>query len=146
MTGRLYGVGLGPGDPELVTAAVRAGARGWLSPATCARELVQGLHAVTHGQTWLPPLLTTAVLDRLLTEEKVRGESQSSVARLSPRELEILNCLAAGMTRREIGESFHLSQHTVRTHINHILRKLEVHSTLAAVSIVNKARVPGTSA
>ena len=133
------------GDPDLVTAAVRAGARGWLSPATCARELVQGLHAVTHGQTWLPPLLTTAVLDRLLTEERVRGESQSSVARLSPRELEILNCLAAGMTRREIGESFHLSQHTVRTHINHILRKLEVHSTLAAVSIVNKARVPGTS-
>jgi len=132
-------------DPDLVTAAVRAGARGWLSPATCARELVQGLHAVTHGQTWLPPLLTTAVLDRLLTEERVRGESQSSVARLSPRELEILNCLAAGMTRREIGESFHLSQHTVRTHINHILRKLEVHSTLAAVSIVNKARVPGTS-
>ena len=49
------------------------------------------------------------------------------------------------MTRREIGESFQLSQHTVRTHINHILRKLEVHSTLAAVSIVNKARVPGQS-
>jgi DNA-binding NarL/FixJ family response regulator len=134
-----------PGDPDLVTAAVRAGARGWLSPATSAGELVQGLHAVTHGQTWLPPLLTSAVLDRLLTEERVRGESQSSVARLSPRELEILNCLAAGMTRREIGESFHLAQHTVRTHINHILRKLEVHSTLAAVSIVNKARVPGKS-
>jgi DNA-binding NarL/FixJ family response regulator len=133
------------GDPDLVTSAVRAGARGWLSPSTSARELVQGLHAVTHGQTWLPPLLTSAVLDRLLTDERVRGESQSSVSRLSPRELEILNCLAAGMTRREIGESFHLSQHTVRTHINHILRKLEVHSTLAAVSIVNKARVPGTS-
>jgi DNA-binding NarL/FixJ family response regulator len=134
-----------PGDPDLVTAAVRAGARGWLSPATSARELVQGLRAVTIGETWLPPLLTSAVLDRLLTQERVRVQSQSSVARLSPRELEILNCLAAGMTRREIGESFQLSQHTVRTHINHILRKLGVHSTLAAVSIVNKARVPGQS-
>jgi DNA-binding NarL/FixJ family response regulator len=134
-----------PGDPDLVTAAVRAGARGWLSPATGARELVQALHAVTQGETLLPPLLTSAVLDRLLSEERVRVESQSSVARLSPRELEILNCLAVGMTRREIGENFQLSQHTVRTHINHILHKLGVHTTLAAVSIVNKARVPGKS-
>jgi DNA-binding NarL/FixJ family response regulator len=132
-------------DTDLVTAAVRAGARGWVSPETSARQLVRGLHAVTNGETWLPPLLTSAVLDRLLTEERVRVESQSSVSRLSPRELEILNCLALGMSRREIGESFQLSQHTVRTHINHILRKLEVHSTLAAVSIVNKARGPGQS-
>ena len=72
-----------PGDPDLVTAAVRAGARGWLSPATSARERA-GSAAVMRGETWLPPLLTSAVLDRLLSEERVRVESQSSVSRLSP--------------------------------------------------------------
>ena len=44
--------------------------------------------------------------------------------------------------RDEIGERYRLSPHTVRTHINHVLRKLGVHSTLAAVSLANKAQVP----
>jgi DNA-binding CsgD family transcriptional regulator len=46
------------------------------------------------------------------------------------------------MTRDEIGERYRLSPHTVRTHINHVLHKLGVHSTLAAVSLANKSQMP----
>ena len=58
---------------------------------------------------------------------------------LSAREREILECLALGMTRTQIVERFTLSPHTVRTHIGHVLTKLEVHNTLSAVSIARKA-------
>ncbi len=125
-------------DRELLTATVRAGARGWVRPTTSARELLQVLHGVADGETWLPPKLSTVLLDSLLADERTRVSADSAAAKLSTRELEILDCLARGMTRPEIGELYRLSPHTVRTHINHILRKLGVHSTLAAVSLVHK--------
>ena len=125
-------------DRELLTATIRAGARGWVRPTASARELLQVLDGVADGESWLPPRLTTLLLDSLLTDERARVSSESAAAKLSARELEILECLARGMTRPEIGQLFMLSPHTVRTHINHILRKLGVHSTLAAVSLVHK--------
>ena len=127
-------------DADLIAATVRAGARGWVRPSATSRQLVQTLQGVHCGETWFPPDVTTAALESLLNAEKARSSSQEAISRLSDRELQILECLAQGMTRDEIGERFQLSPHTVRTHINHVLRKLEVHSTLAAVSLANKSR------
>jgi DNA-binding NarL/FixJ family response regulator len=129
-------------DPELLAGVVRAGARGWLPPTVSVRQLVRTLQGVTRGQAWLPPDLTTVLLDELLRNERTRATSQEAIAKLSAREVEILDCLARGMTREEIGEEFQLSPHTVRTHVNHVLRKLGVHSTLAAVSLANRSRPP----
>ena len=127
-------------DPDLLASAVRAGARGWLKPTASRRLLLQTIQGVARGETWLPPDLTTVILDHLLTVEQARSTSLDALAALSTRELEILDCLAQGMDRREIAERFLLSPNTVRTHINHVLGKLDVHTTLAAVAIVRKAR------
>jgi DNA-binding NarL/FixJ family response regulator len=130
-------------DSALIAATIRAGVRGWVRPAASVGHLVRTLHGVRNGETWLPPDVTTAVLDGLLEAEETRAGSRRAMSRLSMRELEILDCLAQGMTREAIGQQYRLSPHTVRTHINHVLRKLGVHSTLAAVSLANKSRVPG---
>jgi DNA-binding NarL/FixJ family response regulator len=130
-------------DPDLIAATIRAGARGWLRPTASAQDLVRTLHGVVRGETWIPNDLVTVVLDQLLSAEQSRVVSQSAIAALSAREVEVLDCLAQGMTKAQIAERYLLSPHTVRTHINHVLRKLDVHSTLAAVSIVRKSRVPG---
>jgi DNA-binding NarL/FixJ family response regulator len=130
-------------DPDLIAATVRAGARGWLRPSADSQRLVRTLYGVHDGQAWLPPDVTAIALDSLLSADQARAESVEAMAKLSGREQEILDCLAQGLTREEIGERFLLSPHTVRTHINHVLHKLGVHSTLAAVSLANKARVPG---
>jgi DNA-binding NarL/FixJ family response regulator len=127
-------------DSDLIAATVRAGVRGWVRPSASIRHLVQTLHGVRNGETWLPPDLTTTVLERLLDGEKARAASRRAMSKLSERELEILDCLAQGMTRDEIGARYRLSPHTVRTHINHVLQKLGVHSTLAAVSLANKSQ------
>ena len=128
-------------DPELITSAVRAGVRGWVRPSASIGHLVHTLYGVRNGETWLPPDVTTSVLDGLLEAEKTRAASRRAISKLSERELEILECLAQGMTRDEIGRQYRLSPHTVRTHINHVLHKLGVHSTLAAVSLANKSRI-----
>ena len=128
-------------EPDLIAATVRAGVRGWVRPSAGLRRLVLVLRGVSKGETWLPPDVTAALLERLLEDEQTRNASRRIMSRLSEREVEILDCLAQGMTREEIGKRYQLSPHTVRTHINHVLRKLGVHSTLAAVSLANKSRV-----
>ncbi len=129
-------------DPRLVAAAVRAGIRGWVQPTTWADHLVTLLHGVSRGETWIPPHLLTGVLDTLTASQDTRAELGEALAGLSARELEILACLVQGMSRPEIAERFVLSTHTVRTHINNLLRKLDVHSTLAAVALARQAGFP----
>jgi DNA-binding NarL/FixJ family response regulator len=97
------------------------------------------IHGVARGETCVPPDLLTVLLQTLLTSEGAKEEAQDALSVLSAREREILECLAQGMTRAEIVERFTLSPHTVRTHIGHVLTKLEVHNTLSAVSIARKA-------
>lgn len=129
-------------DRTLLSAAIRAGVRGWVEPSTSLDHLVQVLHGVARGETWFPPALMTPVLDVLLDDRETRDQSGSALAALSSRELEVLACLVQGMTRQQIADQLSLSPHTVRTHINNLLHKLDVHSTLAAVSIARQAGLP----
>lgn len=125
-------------DPALLASAVRAGARGWVSQTASFDHLVTVMRGVAHGETWFPPDLLSVVLDSLLNAEEARQQESAVLSALSAREIEVLRCLTQGLTRRQIAERYFLSPHTVRTHINNVLRKLEVHSTLAAVSIARQ--------
>jgi DNA-binding NarL/FixJ family response regulator len=118
---------------------VRAGVRGWVGRDGSVDDLVQVIRGVYRGETWFPPSFTTKVLDALLAEERLRREARGLLESLSSREQEVLRCLMKGISRQQIAERFVLSPHTVRTHVNNLLRKLEVHSTLAAVSIARQA-------
>ena len=126
-------------DTELFVATFRAGARAWVYPSARVDELVRAVHGVSHGETWVPPVLLTILLESLLASEETKKQAQDELSVLSMREREILACLAQGMTRSQIVERFTLSPHTVRTHIGHVLTKLDVHNTLSAVSIARKA-------
>lgn len=125
-------------DPALVASALRHGVRGWVQPNASVVHLVRVMRGVMDGETWVPPRLLGPALEVLI--ESAVGQRQASelLSVLSPREMEMLECLVMGLTRREIAERYTLSPHTVRTHINNVLHKLDVHSTLAAVSIARR--------
>jgi DNA-binding NarL/FixJ family response regulator len=123
---------------ESVSAWVRAGVRGWLGATASFKHLLEVVTGVAQAETWFPPRLTTVVIDVLLAEQETRRQKSAILASLSARELDVLSCLAGGMSRQEIAELYVVSPHTVRTHINNVLRKLDVHSTLAAVSIARQ--------
>jgi DNA-binding NarL/FixJ family response regulator len=125
-------------DPELLAAALRNGVRGWVEPNASVNHLVRVMHGVSRGETWVPPRLLGGALEALIEGNNGREQASGLIASLSPREVEMLQCLARGMSRQEIAERYTLSPHTVRTHINNVLHKLDVHSTLAAVSIARR--------
>jgi DNA-binding NarL/FixJ family response regulator len=93
------------------------------------------IRGVARGETWLPPAETGQVLGYLMADQDQRRENDQLLAALTPREREVLACLAEGAGRREVAEQLHLSAHTVRTHMQNLMAKLGVHSTLEAVAI-----------
>jgi DNA-binding NarL/FixJ family response regulator len=125
-------------DSTTASTAIRDGVRGWVEPTASADRLVRVLRGVARGESWIPPTLLTGVLDELLAAAETRVQATTVLSTLSAREHDVLRCLAQGYNRQQIAERYFLSPHTVRTHINNLLRKLDVHTTLAAVSVARQ--------
>jgi DNA-binding NarL/FixJ family response regulator len=81
------------------------------------------------------------VLSDLMAAEQERNEHETLVGALTPREREVLQCMVSGMTRSSIAQHLFLSPNTVRTHMQNVLGKLGVHSTLAAVAVARRAGI-----
>jgi DNA-binding NarL/FixJ family response regulator len=120
---------------EAVHGALRAGASGFVLKDAAPDELVSAIRAVAQGEAWLTP----AVAKRLLSEFTGRPESPlprgETMGRLTHREREVLVLLAHGLGSKGIAEHLFLSEATVKTHLNRILTKLEVHDRAGAVAI-----------
>ncbi len=128
-------------DPRHAAAALQAGAGGWVAKDCSLSRLLQVIRGVLKDETHLPPALLTGVLKELTASRKHRTESEQLVESLTPREREVLRCMVAGLGRKAVAERLYLSPHTVRTHMQNVLGKLGVHSTLAAVALARRAGV-----
>jgi DNA-binding NarL/FixJ family response regulator len=86
-------------------------------------------------------LMTPASLDRLMEELTGRPAAPGTeLARLTGRELEVLLHLAAGLSNREIADSLHVSQTTIRTHVVHVLDKLDLRNRVQAAAYAARLR------
>ncbi|MET7933853.1 response regulator transcription factor [Streptomyces sp. NPDC005322] len=128
-------------DPRRAAAALQAGACGWVAKDCSLVRLLAVIRGVLRDETHLPPALLTDVLRELTAARKHRTESERLVESLTPREREVLRCMVAGLGRKAVAERLFLSPHTVRTHMQNVLGKLGVHSTLAAVALARRAGV-----
>jgi DNA-binding NarL/FixJ family response regulator len=118
-----------------IVAAIEAGARAWVRKDETVEHLLCVLRGVARGETWLPPAATGSVLSLLLRQRDGRKDGDRRLARLTPRERQVLACLAEGAGRNQIAERLNLKPNTVRTHLQNIMSKLGVHSTLEAVAL-----------
>jgi DNA-binding NarL/FixJ family response regulator len=128
-------------DPRRAALALQAGACGWVAKDCSLSRLLTVIRGVLRDETHLPPALLTGVLRELTAARKHRTESEELVESLTPREREVLRCMVAGLGRKAVAERLYLSPHTVRTHMQNVLGKLGVHSTLAAVALARRAGV-----
>ncbi|AXG79713.1 LuxR C-terminal-related transcriptional regulator [Streptomyces paludis] len=128
-------------DPRRAALALQAGASGWVAKDCSLQRLLAVMRGVLRDETHLPPALLTGVLRELTAARKHRTESERLVESLTPREREVLRCMVAGLGRKAVAERLFLSPHTVRTHMQNVLGKLGVHSTLAAVALARRAGV-----
>ncbi|MET8702400.1 LuxR C-terminal-related transcriptional regulator [Kitasatospora sp. NPDC004723] len=128
-------------DPQRAARALHAGATGWVAKESSLARLLAVIRGVLRDETHLPPALLTGVIRELTTARRDRTESERLVDTLTPREKQILRCMVAGLGRQAVAERLYLSPHTVRTHMQNVLGKLGVHSTLAAVAVARRAGV-----
>jgi DNA-binding NarL/FixJ family response regulator len=107
-------------DDEALFAAIMAGAAGYVLKQVRGTDLLDTVRRVAAGQSTLDPAVTAQVLDRLR-----RGpETDPTLARLTDREREILQRIGEGMTNRQIAESMHLAEKTVKNYVSGLLSKL----------------------
>ncbi|WMX48958.1 LuxR C-terminal-related transcriptional regulator [Streptomyces roseicoloratus] len=128
-------------DAHRAALALQAGAWGWVAKDCSLQRLLAVVRGVLRDETHLPPALLTGVLRELTEVRRHRTESERLVESLTPREREVLRCMVAGLGRKAVAERLFLSPHTVRTHMQNVLGKLGVHSTLAAVALARRAGV-----
>lgn len=127
-------------DPNVGADAIHAGALGFMGKDTSVDELITGLTTIAEGGCWFSPQLLASIL-RVLRH---RWETADRLQLLSAREHDVLVLMVEGRNRAEIAEVLFLSVNTVRSHVRSVLRKLEVHSSLEAVSVALRAGVrPG---
>lgn len=117
------------GDEDIYRA-LQAGAKGYLLKGMDAAELTDTIHAVHAGKSKIPSFVAEKLAERMGGPE------------LTTRELEVLRRIVAGRSNKEIGSDLHISEATVKTHINSILSKLGVNDrTQAATSALQRGIV-----
>ncbi|HZD73992.1 MAG TPA: response regulator transcription factor [Actinomycetota bacterium] len=118
-------------DPDLLVAALRAGAAGVVAKTHGAGTMLRVARGVLNGEAAVPRGMVLEVFRQLIARGHV---GNSPLARLSPRERQVLALLSRGWDNTRIGQTLYISQHTVRTHIQNILEKLGMHSKLEAAA------------
>jgi DNA-binding NarL/FixJ family response regulator len=118
-----------------IVAAVRAGAVAWVRKDESIDHLLRVIRGVVSGETWLPPTDLGLVLRQLIEEEDDRRDGLELLAALTPRERDVLFHVVEGAGRKEVADRLQLSTNTVRTHLQSLMAKLGVHSTLELAAL-----------
>jgi two-component system nitrate/nitrite response regulator NarL len=118
-------------DEQVVKEALRVGFDGFLSKDIHVDRFGRAIHAVVDGQVVVPRKIGKSVLGG---RDGAASETELLARQLTPRELEVLAHLAEGASSRQIAAALAVSPNTVRTHVNGILSKLQVHSRLEAAA------------
>lgn len=119
-------------DSDLL-GAIRAGADGYLLKNTEPEELRKALLRIIEGKGVLSPEVTAQVMRAAM------HPNTPIQPVLSDREMEVLRCLAAGLTTNQISRDLFISENTVKTHVRHILEKLEAENRVEAVGKAMKS-------
>jgi len=138
---RVIMLGAVPEAARLVEA-LHAGIAGWVPKEDSIEQLLAVIKGVMRDETCLPAAAVGPVLRLLLRERHDQdAASRHPLGSLTPREREVLSYLAEGVSRREVAERMHLSANTVRSHLQNLMAKLEVHTTLEAVALARRAQI-----
>lgn len=131
-------------DGVKAAQALRSGASAIvLTTSSRLADLRQAVRWAVRGEVWISPPLLSLLLSTYQHGVSREGEL-TRLELLTGREREVLDLLAAGMDRTAAAAYLHLSINTIRTHLQNVLKKLDVHSTIAAVLVVRKADIPPT--
>ena len=120
-------------EDDYVFGALRAGASGFLLKRTRPEDLIAAVHTIANGDSLLSPSVTRRVIDRMAQQPTPDLTDQAKVGGLTPREREVLQLIARGLSNREIAAALAVEESTIRTHVKRILMKLDLRDRVQAV-------------
>ena len=123
----------GRGAPVEFARAVEAGAAGVLQKSVGISDIIDAVRRLHAGESLLSPQETIALLRLAARQREHDREALAAARRLTPREREVLQGLAAGLGDKEIAQRLYISTETARTHMVNILAKLGVETRLQAL-------------
>jgi DNA-binding NarL/FixJ family response regulator len=118
-------------DDEVLSSALRAGAAGFLLKDAPAEDVIRAVRSVAEGGAWLDPAVTGRVLTAY--RASARPATAAQIGSLTQREREVLRLIGRGASNQEIANTLVISEATVKSHIGHILGKLDLRDRAAAI-------------
>lgn len=121
---------------EYVYGALQAGAAGFLLKDTAPDDILRAVRVVADGGAMLSPTVTRTVINRFHRPDAARSRAAKQAAtRLTPRERQVLDALAEGMTNADIGKLLKLRESTVKAYVSRILTELGVDNRVQAAMV-----------
>jgi DNA-binding NarL/FixJ family response regulator len=117
-------------DDEYIFGGLSAGASGFLLKRTRPEDLIAAIHTIAAGDSLLSPSVTSRVIERMARQPQ---RDDGRLAELTPREREVLELLAQGLSNAEIAAALVIEESTVKTHVKRVLDKLDLRDRVQAV-------------
>lgn len=125
-------------DEDALFASILAGASGFVLKQLTGDDMIRAVREAAAGRSMLDPSMTTSVLERMRSRRDIFTDER--LRQLSAQEDRILELMAEGKTNREIGESLHLAEQTIKNYVSSIFSKLGVTRRAEAASYLERHR------
>jgi DNA-binding NarL/FixJ family response regulator len=129
---------------EYVFDALAAGASAFLLKAAPPEDLIRAIRVVASGDALLAPSVTRRLIEEFAKRPEPQARKAKQIEVLTERERDVLRELARGFTNAEIAARLHVAETTVKTHVAHVLDKLELRDRVQAVILAYEAGLAGS--
>jgi DNA-binding NarL/FixJ family response regulator len=129
------------GDDENVFTAIKAGAVGYVLKDAGLDEIGRAVRSAALSEGFLSPALVSRVMNEFTRLSKSAVHNRKLFAELSRREVEVLECIAAGMKNSQIADKLSLSEKTVKSHVGAIFKKLHVNDRTEAALLAQESGI-----
>jgi DNA-binding NarL/FixJ family response regulator len=126
---------------EEIVEFVNAGVSGFIMKDATLEDLANTIRTVAEGVQVLPPQMTGTLFSRIARDAVARGRPEAlDSVRMTPREREVINLIAEGLSNKEIAERLHIATYTVRSHVRNVMEKLMLHTRLQIAAYAHRDR------
>ncbi len=126
---------------EEIVEYVNVGVSGFIMKDATLDDLAATIRSVAGGAHVLPPQMTGALFSQIAREAVSKGRPLAlDSVRMTPRERDVINLIAEGMSNKEIAKALHIATHTVKSHVRNIMEKLTLHTRLQIAAYAHEEK------
>lgn len=127
-------------EDDYIAHSIKAGAKGYLLKDMPVEELAQAIRLVARGYSQMGPGLMEKMFDGIVSDRSDTETEQPELAELTAREIDVLNLIGTGCTNREIAQQLYIAEGTVKSHVTHILNRLNLRNRAQIAIYANSVK------